>query len=387
MARDHTGRPRLTSNRRRSWRQFFLSEWGLLLLAAALTFIIWNNVREKVIREHLIANIRVVLDVVPDGVGAVLVDDDKVDIKVECSEREKDEITAQLREDGQGELRVTMLVRDVPVQRERTLTTVDRFQWKFDVDRVLKEVKNRPQGVVFRIKTQNLLVVRADTGPIAKGIEVDIVPDPKTVPLAMPIAALDEGVELVPDSLNLGEFMKTPEFQPDTPYTFTLTFDGWKSVKDKWRGVYREGLTIPPVRATVTVREVGTRSIQNTLLVLLDPNNYEYELNVNDLGGVVELTEGGLEFSGTLKGRTAALTELAAAKSKWRWAVRVNDPAQLPPPPPEEGKDSEWRKLEASIVWLAFPPFRDRAIEFEPQPGSGQDAFDLKVRWHPAHKK
>ncbi len=389
--RDHTGRPRLTSNRRRSWRQFFLGEWGLLLLAAALTFIIWDNVREKVIREHRIGDIRVKLEVIANNVRAVVEGEDKVAIKVECSERERDDIIAQLRADGDGEKSVTIVVRDPPTQQQRPIRAeLDKFRWKFDVERVLREVSPvQPFGTVFKTKIQNLTVARPDHDlKDDKTLDVELDWEPKSVPLELPLIALQEDEGLVPDNLALSELISGPDFRYGVPYLRDLTFYGWRAAKPGWRGIYRDGLEIQRVRATIIVHQKGSRSLTNRLLVQLDANNYEYDFD--ELGfeePVVKDSDSNWLFTGTLKGRTTVLDALAAdAKDKpnWHWAIAITDLTKLPKEP-AEGKDSEWVTVDAKIVWVAGATFRDKGVTFVPK--ASDEGFNLKVRWHPRHPK
>lgn len=390
-------RPNLRSARRPGWRVFLLQEWGLLLLAAALTLIVWLVVRDRVLEDAEIEDVEVQLKVEEhnrDRVAAVLTGDgNTVDLSLRCSRREKEGIEAQLKKDG---WRVEMLVRDIP-RRERGKRQlnhrIDRYQWKFAHERVFKEGKepDAPEGYVFRLEPREVTIAPPPTQPPAEQFEADqqirakISVTPPLVNLPMPVNAEDE--PLTPDPINLERLLERGDVALGQAVTLPLTFKQWRSRSSAENpSAYRAQVALPPVQATVELLAVGEMKIRNDLLVLIDQRKYEYDpKSLQSVNGVLVIPK--LTFEGLLRGPRAELERLKKDKEEqrgnWIWGVRIKEIGELPEKP-AEGAEPETKSLDAEIVLLQFKGFGGSGIRFVPT--GNQDRVDLSVRWHPEHK-
>ena len=189
---------------------------------------------------------------------------------------------------------------------------------------------------------------------------------------------------LVPDAINLtsiaGEMVAYGDIPFDRPQRYDLTFEGWIAATDSvspTEAVWRRGLRIPTISATVTLVETGEASIKNRVVILLR-QEYQTEVDRQKTPGVN--VGGDLLFEGQLKGPKAELERLAREPEGWFWGIELKDPSELPDDKMNDGP-SPWKKVRARFRWCpTSPDLRDRGIEFLPK--EGQDDFDIKVRWN-----
>lgn len=393
-APEDSARPGLTTRPRRGWRDFFLQEWGLLLLAAALAWIIYDNARDKVLVGHAIDGVGFDLrveDQLADRVAAVITGNETSRLRIRCSKREKEDVVEpELRERG---FKVAMVVFAPPQGESQELgPALARYDWKFSPERLEPVLDPTPRGRVFRIDHRQVEVSLPETLPSAaalsadKGVQADVTLSSVAVNLLLPVET-PKGDPLVPDPIDLGALLSAGELRHDVPLPpIELTFSAWRSAAaTDWERAYRQRLVIPPVQATVVLRKTGEMSIQNALIVLLDAQQYQYEFQAIEVSGVSSF--GRLSFTGKLRGRLDHLQELAAdaaaGHAHWVWAMRVTEPSKLPPKP-EAGAEPATATVNAEIVFMASQRFRDLGIVFLPE--ATQDAINLKVRWHADHK-
>ena len=288
MSKDVHLRPTLASSVRKDWKGFFLQEWSLLLLAAAMTLTIWLSVREQVVKLHPVSGIRIELEVEPvmrDRLGAVLNrPDDTIDIQLRCSEREKNAAIRAMEQGGRRTVRLK--VRVPPEEEDRTLD-VDRdrdvFAWPFDHGRILAVGPTAPGGRVFLITPQMAVVEAPATIPSAEELErehslrVTIIPSERNVEARVPEGFFDEPLTPDPIVIDPDDYA---EAAAGASEEITLTFKNWHArAKSKpWLSAYQTQFKLKEIKAKLTVTPVGSRPIENTLNVLLDPKKYEWGL-------------------------------------------------------------------------------------------------------------
>ena len=388
-----------TTAQERSWKTFIVQEWSLLLLAAAMTLTSWLIVREQIVANHVIEDVWVELAVdhdMRDRLGAVLIgNENKIDVKLSCSEREKNEaVLAMIRN---GRKTVTLRVRQEPTGEYRSFNRGDdTYDWPFDSQRILKEFE-MPKGSVFKlsrrpVRVEPPLTVRTPEAlEKVEGLKVDIVPEQLSVEMNVPIGVFD--VPLTPDEVRIdpGEFTLRADGKSYNPRPITLTFENWRERPDgdEWRKAYRAQLRLPSIKAMVTLTQVGSVVVKNRLLIQLPGDDWQVDTSDarDSIDGIVSTLP--LAFEGKLRGPKKVLDELEDDEGrtnagKWSWGlVLKQDPERVfEDPNVKDIKDGEgYVAMSAEIVWLAYADFKNRGVRFAPAPG--ETDFTVKVRRRP----
>jgi hypothetical protein len=370
-----------------------VDEWGLLLLAAALAWIVYDNVRRLVVNE-LIVDERVSLQVrvedrYRDRVAAVITANEKATLQIESSRREKiEEVEPRLREDGYT---IDLVITGVPSGEIEPLRTnpLARYDWPFSKARLDPQLDPEPNGFIFQIERRDVGVDLPETVPSREelrtqhGLEVDVRSSRASVDVLLPKVS-PSGQRLTPDPIDLGPLLASNAlvYNTELPDPFELRWSAWREAPvQAWEKIYRRGLKIPEVRATIVLREVGEMRIENDVVVLLPGEEYLYEYPKQDVG---VNPSGRPRLKGLLRGRLDVLQRLEedaqSGTPNWVWGIRITDPDKLPPKP-EPGEEAKETKVSAEVVFLAGELFRDGGVRFEPEPP--QDGFDVRVRRAP----
>ena len=379
---------------RPSWLAFFMEEWGLLLLAATMTFGSWWIVRESVVKAHRIDNIRVVLEIderVRDRIGAVFEElDPRISIVLNCSEREKNEAISALKRTGVRQ--VTLRILGEPVSETRNFEPgTDVFDWPFDDERILDQNSVDPPAIkVFRVQPRKVRIEKPETVRTPEelraelNVRVDIdVPDAEfTIPA--PRRQFDTPVRPDPIAIDANDFRLREDGTYEGPRTINLTFRGWRESPEleTWERAYRRDLSLEGIKARVSLILVGDESFSNRLLVLADEGRYEFDFK--DLRDEQRVSRvGPLTFEGKLRGPKTVLDELATDESKraWVWGIRLKQELDTEFKREDAQPDADgWLSLDAQIVWLPFGDFQNRGVTFRPEGFEKEFTYQVRVR-------
>jgi len=383
----------------RSWTAFFVQEWSLLLLAAAMTLTSWLIVREQIVKEHEIKGVWVELAVdhdMRDRLGAVLLAEGKtIDVKLSCSEREKNEaVQAMIRN---GRPTVVLRIRQTPAEQDRDfLKGTDTFDWPFDSQRILEEA-DPPKIRVFSLSRKKLRVEAPATDRTPEELEagenlkVDIVPEQLSRYMNVPSGVFD--APLTPDKVRIdpGEFRLREDGTFEGPLPIMLTFEKWRKGTDsrEWMRTYRAQLKLPPIKAMVTLTQVGSVRVSNRLLIQLPGDAWQVDTSDarDSIDGIVSTLP--LRFKGKLLGPKKVLDELDDDEGRtnagnWSWGlVLKQDPEKIfADSNVKDIMDGEgYVAMSAEIVWLAYADFKNRGVRFAPD--AGESDFTVKVRRRP----
>ncbi len=379
-------RPETERARRRGLVSWLRQDGGLLLLASVLTVIVWSSVHDAVVKERSIPNVEVRLRVSDEDatrLGAQLrKPGERMDLKLYCSQREYMEALQRIADNGHV---IEILVRGEPQggRPERGLGEQgeDRILWPFP-ERLFGDAgPNRmPEGRVFRLARRDVRVLPPGTRPSTqelaqRGLRAEVQVAPPSLDLLGPSEVI--GTEIEPDALDLDAASNDPA-QLGIPLRRGLTFRTWaRTPEDLSMRAYRNRLLIgfPEAVATVILRPVAQREIQNDLVVLLDP---VYEVIVQDKQKAGILPTERLLCKGVLSGRTADLDRLerSAAQGSWFYGLRLVDHEDLPDV--VNGTPGDEVTKHAEIIFVPGPELRELGATFVPS--DAQLNFPVTVR-------
>jgi hypothetical protein len=384
-APDPRERPSLASARRLGWQAWLLQEWGLLVLAVVLTVIIWDVTSKQVIKPHTIEGVEVVLRLRPgdeDRIGAVLDEAPTlVDVSIRTSARRRDEVVEALHRDGR--LVLELLVNPNVNAESRPINATDRWLWPFDDHETIDARAPLPTrtGRVFRLRgmRQGPILMPDTIPPRAQleaehGITVRMDLSQATYSdLLAPGSVLGEGLR--PDPIDLTEIL-AQDALPEGNWPARLSFSQWREAPgDAPQRAYRRGLRLPEVTATLAFDRLVKKSIENKLVVLLDPDRYEWVTPEVARPAMTYLV-----FTGDLLGPKRAIERLEKSLEDWCWGVRVRPRSDRPlPEKPTDGGETDFTTVDAEVVFMRVgEAFEFAKVTFERKPG--QDSFDLSVR-------
>lgn len=420
-------RPHLEENpRERGWTSWLLQEWGLLVLAAVLAVLIWEITSQAVIKEQVIANVRVRLVIAAqdvERVGAVLNSaDTRVDLALTGSERERFAVLEALTAVGGGtpvlELQVSPEISD---ESRDISDTLDFWRWPVDnADAIGLRASMRDIGRVYKIEgMQQVHIAQPETipatspdprkGPLAqRGFQLQLL-DPGTtaathiqvtpgfVEFLAPRAVLGGGegaLTMTPDPISLEELLAGEAPQVGEVKTFTLTFNRWRSATDvqvaERERVRQYRASLPPIKATarLALQPISALQADGRLEVMLDPQ-FDWDWDGPAPQAVIRDATP-MSFVGELVGPADALAEIAANPDKWMWAIYVTEPEAKP------GEEGGWPKVasmmdpadqtrkgvRATIEWVpqeSGSHWIQRGVRFKPSAAKGEDQFFVKV--------
>ena len=412
-----TERPSLESARRGSWKSWLLQEWGLLILAAVLAIIIWEITSTNVISEQRIEGVRVELEIADEHqsrIAAVLDDPAvRVDIAMECSERERNAVLAALTETGGGtpllRLRVSPEIADANESRV-LVDGIDAWLWPVANAAEIDMRATFPGGRVYRIEGLQQVEIRMppttpdreELGKLGYALKLldagssaatEIQVTPAFIELLAPRALLAPGdgpAVMTPDAIDLSALLADDGARTGSLQTFELSFTQWRKaaelrgtvqeVTERRVAHYRESL--PPFKASAKLALVRTATLTEThrIEVLLDPK-YEWDYDGPAPDVIRDATP--MQFTGTLTGPADALAEIKANKDQWTWAIWVSEPDEKDGGWPTAGAMSDAeasvrKNVPARIVWVPKDStWIERGVRFDPQPG--EDEFSVKI--------
>lgn len=385
-ARPEPLRPEVERARRASPLAWLREDAGLLVLAVVLTLLVWSAVHDSVVKERLIPNVEIELRIADEDAGRLGAQltrpGERLDLKLLCSQREFHEAWQRVADAG---YRIQILVRGEPqgTRAERSLGELgqDRILWPFP-ERLFGDAgPNRmPEGRVFRLARREVRLRLPPTRPTAqelaqRGLEAEVRVEPAALDLLGPPEVI--GAEIEPDAIDLEAATEDPE-QFSIPLRRALSFRTWaRAPEDPGTRAYRTRLlgSFPEAVATIVLRQVEEREVQNDLVVLLDPS---YEVLVQDKQKAGVLPTERLLCKGVLRGRTSALDRLeqGARQGSWFFGLRLVDSEGLPDI--VNGTPGDEITKHAEIILVAGPELRDLGATFLPT--AAQQNFAVTVR-------
>ena len=415
-------RPGLEEQERRGgWRTWLLQEWGLLVLAAVLSVLIWEITSQAVIREDVIENVPVRLVVSAqdeERIGAVLnAPDVRVDIAYTGSERERFAVLEALTAVGGGTPVLELQIAPEINEDSRDVSdTLDHWRWPVDnAAEIGLRASMRGIGRVYKIEgMQQVHIAQPETTPRTSedpeqdelgklGYELQLL-DPGTsaathiqitpgfVEFLAPRAILGGGagaLTMTPDPIDLRPLLEGEAPQVGKVVTFELTFNQWRAATkvpadQRVRvALYRQ--TLPPIKAVakLALQRTASLSVRNRLEVLLAPA-FSWDWDGPSPEAVIRDATP-MEFEGELVGPADALAEIAKHKDKWSWVIYVSEPAEQgwPKVGAMTNPDDQTRKgVRATIEWLPQGGefhWKQRGVRFKPNAAKGEDQFFLKL--------
>ncbi len=320
---------------RRGFSQWLRGDAVLILLAVILTFIVYTRVKTGLEKDYVLA-VRVIPVVAPGNpVRPVLAEEgETVKIRLRCSQREFESVSAQLR-DGLvleigpvrrdwrpiGNPSDADAYRDVPAQLERLLQST------------AAELP-LPKGQVFKLTRQDVRFLQPSVPELDGGLAVMVEGiEPEVFSTLEPEGVFGPSARIQPDALTASDVQPAVE-APNVRKRVRLKFETWRTTSNG--GADRATVKLPDeVWATIVVRRSGERELTNTLYVppVLDAEfewDFEGELNLLRVSATED------QLTGKIVGTTQELDELEANPGRWKWVLHILD--ELPGPEDKESK-------------------------------------------------
>lgn len=375
-----------------SWRLLLRREWGLLVLALALSFMVFSLVRSDIDREQVLADIPVTaLAPQPDIHVRFAPGEDRIQLTLFCSQMDYRE--AERAVSGPDGTPARVFLGDVPATT-RPLGTKDRLELPFSPSFVkpgsVQAALAGLKGWAYVTEPRTIRYFTPTTIPSADEL-METYGVTCTLTYTEPADKI-EGV-LFPRSMELkDEEDGRPGLRPDpvdlTPYLpngliqdgleieigTPVRFREWRTrgEKDRPDRVWRESMELPArsLKARFAVTRDGWRNgaIENVVVLLVrDPHLFEMQVRDRDRLGMTDLMD-------RVSGRLAATREiheaLRAAGERnlvadtlggWVWGIQITE-GEIPT---ETGQRAE---LKGRIVFVPLgAAFAEAAVKFTPE--------------------
>lgn len=302
---------------RRGTLKWLASEWGMMLVAIVLAFLIWAVVWNSIQEEPPPVKVEVRPDPRNPDAYAAFFPEGEVELLFRGP---RGEVERAIRALGSP----PAVFVDVPDNPEGTghfvfVAGVDQYRFPFS-PRLVKEVPEARIDV-YRIVHKPVAVQKPTLLNVPSGYEYDIILEPEFLTLRGPSDALR--AELRPDALDMeGEFTENRD-PVAAPITRELTFAGWESEKDR---LIRSVVDLPPAQAVIRFHESQTEEITNRFEWILPDTvrieDFTITMSEADIGG---------NYTGAFTGRKEHLQRFAEAKDRWAFRAPLLE-SQLPEP-------------------------------------------------------
>ena len=383
--------PGLASSGGIPWRLVLRREWGLLVLALALSFMVFSLVRSDIDREQVLADIPVTAQAAqPDIQVRFAPGEDRIQLTLFCSQMDYRE--AERAVSGPDGTPARVFLGDVPATT-RPLGTKDRLELPFSpsfvkpgsVQVALASLKGwayvtEPRTIRYLMPTtipsaEELMEKYGVTCTLSYAESAESI-EGVVFPRSMEAKDEDGKTSIRPDPVDLTPYLPNEmikngfEIEIGTP----VRFREWRTrgEKDKPDRVWRESMELPArsLKARFEVQKDSWRNdaLDNVVVLLVrDPHQFDMQVRDRDRLGMSDLMD---RVSGTL-GATRDVHEalraagernlVADTLSGWVWGIQITA-GEIPT---ETGQRAE---LKGRIVFMPLGrEFVDASVKFTPE--------------------
>lgn len=366
------------------WRLLVRREWGLLVLAGALTVMVFSLVSDDITREWSLTAVPVTADTGADDL-VVLFPPGRASLKFDLLGSNSDFLEAERATRGPGARPARLLLGEVRAASRR-LGVRDRLVVPFPESYVkqgsLDEALRSLEGFVYRVRPREVAIATPATIPDAEklvsehGVTCEIVLEgSSTTSLLLP-----DGMALgplTPDPIDLTALLRDrPADGTLQPLATKLQFSAWCAEgRAEGEQLYRSHVALPSVgvevRWTISDAAWDSTALANTVVLLVkDRSAFDFRVPANDRIGMDDLmyrVEGLIRAPRDLHARlqAAGAANLAGETlGGWVWGIEIVA-GELPhagePPDPNV-------RLEGHLRFVPLhPDFQDPRIRFEPR--------------------
>lgn len=375
-----------------SWRLLLKREWGLLVLALALSLMVFSLVRSDIDREQVLADIPITAHAAqPDIQVRFAPGEDRIQLTLMCSQMDYRE--AERSVIGPEGTPVRVILGDVPAAT-RPLGTRDRLELPFSPSFVkpgsIQTALAGLKGWAYVTEPRTIRYLEPATIPSAEellatyGVECTLTYTQSAeriegVIFPRGMEPKDEEANraaIRPDPVDLTPYLPSApvadglEIEIGTP----VRFREWRTrgEKDHPDRVWRESMELPErkLKAQFKVVDKSWRkeAVENVVVLLVrDPHQFEMQVRDRDRLGMSDLMDrvgGVLEATRPVHEALRAAGErnlVADSLAGWVWGIEIKS-GELPT---EAGQRAE---LTGRIVFVPLgPAFAGSAVRFVPE--------------------
>ena len=380
-----------------SLRLLMRREWGLIVLALALTLMVFSLVRDDISRPQELAHLVVEADTRGADDIVVLFPRGREEITLQINGSDSDFVEAERATRGAEGRPVRLVVGDV-TGASRRVGPRDRlvvpFPESYLGESALDKALASLEGYVYRVKPREMAVAVPTTQPgpanlaTMSGVRCEVLFDgPTTVSLPMP-----DGMApgpLVPDPIDLRPLLaERPADGTIMALATPLTFTQWaRQGSVEGEALYRSELEMPVlkvhVKFTTSEQAWDSTPMANVVVLLVkDPSLYEFRVPANDrifMNDLMDRVEGILRAPRAVHEglRKSAEENLAGdALRGWCWGIEI---VQGELPRRGDGDRPAGQELRGALRFVPLDPrYFDPAIEFIPRELQSID-FEISV--------
>ncbi len=362
-----------------SLSRFFGREWSLLLLAAILTAIVWDTMRNEVMERETVS-----MPLVLPKEHVVLFDRpvNEIELAFDCP---KSKLRAIRKNLAHEEGRPRLAVGGLPTSGSRPLSDgMDRIVIPFE-ERFLQGQKAptieslRISGWVYRLVPTAVTFESPAYTPESeallkeRNLEATIRISPQTETIDAPQNGMD--ATIAPDPIDIRPFLASSATVANDLGPISLTFLNWREATGRGPAIqtWRSQVNLPDnLTATLTLRKRIRKAIVNDVVFMI-PDAGRYEFNLDSLPKRPQATT---KYEGQLTGAKDVLDTLVSAKGlkTWYWGIRLSDLSKLP----QSTSDGE-KAILAFIEWVPLPEAQNKDVAFAPGDPTDRE-FMLKIK-------
>lgn len=366
------------------WMEFVRREWGLAVLALALSLMVFQLVSQDIRKDATLPGWQVAASTEGHPDLIVLFPDgkDRVNLDLHVSDLNRSVAERALKEHGKGAVKLTISSgpRQVP---HRRVDASDRLEVPFPDSWFREGARARAlealDGYVYRVVERTVSFQLPATVPEGEALfqshglacTVEFI-DPAIHALRLHAGITD--LVLRPDPIDLAPFLAKPitdgmEIEVPAP----LQFSAWRgAASGEADRLFRSRLVLPSLRCKLRFRVADgswrAKPVENTLVLLVkDPEAYSFDIRLPEDYGISDVARrmaGRLEAPPDIHAelRLRAEYNLGTANDLrgWCWGIEFED--DLPPP-----NSSEPKTIRGHIRFVPLTPkLRMAPVRFVP---------------------